>query len=109
MKNHPDWHPVKTVLQEIPSIFLARLARSCTKSYKSCTKNEAFVARYEKSCNNPTTKIRKTILLQDFHQILQENYHNFSCKILARYFISCKKFYILQENLRFCARLARYV
>ena len=42
--------------------------------------------------------------LQDFGQILQENYLTFfSCKIHARFFISCKKSFI------FSARLARYV
>ena len=73
-------------------------------SCKSCTKNEAFLARYEKSCKNLARKICKIIFLQDFDQILQENYLTiFSCKILARFFISCKK------SLIFSARLARYV
>ena len=41
--------PVKTVLQEISKSCkkYANLARFCTKSCKSCTKNEAFLARYE--------------------------------------------------------------
>ena len=42
--------------------------------------------------------------MQDFDQLLQENnLTNFSCKILARFFISCKKSFI------FSATLARYV
>ena len=90
--------------QNLASIFLARLARSCTKSCKSCTKQEAFLARYEKSCKNLARKICKIIFLQDFDQILQENYLTiFSYKILARFFVSCKKSFI------FSARLARYV
>ena len=44
------------------------------------------------------------MFLQDFDQILQENYLTiFSCKILARFFVSCKKSFI------FSARLARYL
>ena len=43
-------------------------------------------------------------ILQDFDQILQENYLTiFSCKILARFFVSCKKSFI------FSARFARFV
>ena len=50
----------------LASIFLARLARSCTKSCKCCTKNEAFLARYEKVCKNLARKICKiNFLLQD--------------------------------------------
>ena len=52
---------------------------------------------------NLARKICKIIFLQDFDQILQENYLTiFSCKILARFFISCKKSFI------FSARLARF-
>ena len=82
-------------LQDLQDLAL-NLARSCTKSCKSCTKNEAFLAR----------KICKIIFMQDFDQILQENYLTiFSCKILARFFISCKKSFILSERLaRFCIR-----
>ena len=88
----------------LASTFLARLARSCTKSCKSCTKNEAFLARYKMSCKNLARKFCKIIFLQDLDHILQENYFTiFSCKILARFFVSCKKSFI------FSARLARYV
>ena len=41
--------------------------------------------------------------MQDFHQTLQEIILQLSCKILARFFISCKKSFI------FSVRLARYV
>ena len=42
--------------------------------------------------------------MQDLIKIFQENYlANFSCKILARFFISCKKSFI------FSAKFARYV
>ena len=63
----------------LASTFLARLARSCTKSctYISCkcyTKHEAFLARSKKSCNDLARKITaKIIFLQDFDQILQQN------------------------------------
>ena len=91
-------------MQFLQVFFLARLARSCTKSCKSCTKNEAFLARYEKSCKNLARKFCKIIFLQDFDHILQQNYFTiFSCKILARFFISCKKSFI------FSARLADFV
>ena len=90
-------------LQDLASIFLARFARSCTKSCKSCTKNEAFLARYEKSSKTLARKICKIIILQGLIKILQENYPaTFSCKILARFFISCKKSFI------FSVRLARF-
>ena len=85
--------------------FLARLARSCTKSCKYCTKNEAFLARYIKSCNlaRILQEKCKVIFLQDLIKLLQENYlANFSFKTLARFFISCKKSFI------FSARLARF-
>ena len=89
---------------DFASIFLARLARSCTKSCKSCTKNETFLARYEKSCKNLARKFCKIIFLQDFDHTLQENYLTIlSCKILARIFVSCKKSFI------FSARLARKI
>ena len=53
---------------------------------------------------NLARKFCKIIFLQDFDQILQEDYLTiFSCKILARIFVSCKKSFI------FSARLARYV
>ena len=73
-------------------------------SCKSCTKNEAFLAKHKKSCKNLARKICKIIFLQELDQILQENYlTTFSCKILARFLISCKKSFI------FSARLSRYV
>ena len=38
--------------------------------HMSCTKNEAFLARYKKSCKNIAKNIHKVIFLQDFDQIL---------------------------------------
>ena len=85
----------------LASIFLAR---SYTKSCKSCTKNEAFLARYQKSCKNLARQSCNIIFLQDFDLILQDNYLTIiSYKILAKFFVSCKKSFI------FSARLARYV
>ena len=94
-------YPVKPSCKKYPnfaSIFLARLARSCTKSCKSCTKNEAFLARYKLSCK----KKCEIIFLQDLIEVLQENcLAIFSCKI----FISCKKSFIFSARLtRFSAR-----
>ena len=106
-----DYIPVKTVLQEICKSCKYFSCKACKilhiilhKSCKSCSKNEAFLARYEKSCKNLATKNCKIIFLQDLIKILQENYlAKFSCKILARFFVSCKKSFI------FSARLARFV
>ena len=53
---------------------------------------------------NLARKFCKIIFLQDFDQTMQENYPTiFSCKILARFFVSCKKSFI------FSVRLARHV
>ena len=75
-------------------VFFARLARSCTKSCESCTKNEAFLARYEESWKNLARKICSIIFLRDFDQILQEIY--------LTVFLARKVFI-------FSARLVRYV
>ena len=55
---------------------------------------------------NLARKIYKIIFLQDLIKILQENCLTiFSCKILARFFLSCKKSFIFSARLaRFCAR-----
>ena len=68
--------------------------------------NEAFLTRYKKSCKNLARKNCKIIFLQDLIKILQENYlANFSCKVLARFFISYKKSFIFSAKLaRFSAR-----
>ena len=93
------------------SIFLTRLARSCTKSCTNLVslalkmklflqdiKNLARILHARKNC--------KIIFFQDLIKILQENYlANFSCKILAGFFTSCKKSFIFSARLtRFCAR-----
>ena len=89
--------PVKTVLQEICKSCKFFLARFC----KSCTKNEAFLARYKRSCKNLARKNCKIVFLQDLIKLLQENYLvKFSCKILARVFVSCKKSFILVQDLQ---------
>ena len=79
-------------MQILQVFFLARLARSCT---------EAFL---EKSCKNLARKICKISFLQDFDQILQENYLQiFSCKTL-------QDFSVLQEKLHFSTgKTARFV
>ena len=80
--------------------FSGKTCKICTKSCTSCTKMKLFLQHIK----NLARKICKIMFLQDFVQILQENYLTmFSCKILARLFISCKKRFI------FCVRLARYV
>ena len=82
---------------------LQDLALNLAQILKSCTKNEAFLARYKKSCKKLARKYCKMNFLQDLIKVLQENYLRiFSCKILARVFISCKKSFI------FSARLARF-
>ena len=57
----------------LASIFLARLAISCAKSCKSCTKHEVFLARYKKSCKNLARNNCKVVFLQDLIKILKEN------------------------------------
>ena len=87
-------NPVITILQEIskPCKYFSR---------KSCTKNEAFLARYEKSCKNLARKICRISFLQNFHQILQENYlTTFSCKFLARFLYLARKASILVQDLQ---------
>ena len=103
--------PVKTVLQEICKSCKYFSCKTCKIlhyilhiSCNSCTKNEAFLARYKTFCKNLARKNCKIVFLQDLIKILQENYlANFSCKILARFCISCKKSFI------FNARLARFI
>ena len=67
-----------------------------------CTKNEASLARYEKSC--------KIIFLQEFDKILQETYLTIFCKI-ARFFKSCKKSFILSASLarKILAKIAYFL
>ena len=96
--------------ENLASILLARLVRYCTKS---CTylaslavKMKPFynITRYKKILQESCKKICKIILLKDMIKSLQENcLANFSCKILARFFISCKK------SLIFSAKLARFM
>ena len=66
-------------------------------------------SRYNLQHNNIIIIQRKKLqdsFLARFDQILKENYLTmFSCKIIARFFISCKKSFIFI----FSARLARYV
>ena len=59
---------------QVLQTFFERLARSCTKSCKSCAKSEAFLAR--KNC--------KIIFVLDFIKILQEKL-NILQFVLARY------------------------
>ena len=73
-------NPVKTVLQEIHKYYKYFSCKICDILYlilhiscKSCTKNEAFLARYKKPCKNLT----------------RQNY-------LAKY--SCKILQVLQEK-----------
>ena len=62
------------------------------------------------SCKNLARKNYKIILLQFLITILQEHCHaNFSCKILVRFFISCKKNFIFSAKLvRFSARSCKF-
>ena len=107
---HPSKNRLARIYPNLASIFLARLARSCTKSCKSCTKNEAFPARYEKSCKNLARKICKIIFLQDLIKILQKPYlANFSCKVLARFFTSCKKSLFLVQDLQDMCKISRKI
>ena len=55
---------------------------------------------------NLARKNCKIIFLQDLIKIMQENYlAKFSYKIVARFFISCKKSFIFSARLvRFCVR-----
>ena len=103
------------ILQVIFLQDLQDLAQNLALSYKSCTKMKLFLQDI-KSCKNLVTKICKIIFLQDFDQILQENYLTiFSCKIVIRFFISCKKSFIfsaslernVQDLVQDLARLAR--
>ena len=69
------------------------------KSCKSCTKNEAFLARYKKSLKNLARQFSCKIVIK-------------SCKkIILQFFLEdfCMSFYILHKNFIFSARLARYV
>ena len=63
----------------------------------SCTKDEAFLTRYEKSCKNLARKDCKILSLQDSNKILQEN-------CLAT-FLQASSY--LAKNFIFSARLAR--
>ena len=98
MTNHPSKNCLARNMQILQAFFLQDLARFCIKSCKSSTNNEAFLARYKKTCKNLIRKNFKIIFLQDFDHILQRNYvfPQDSCKL-------CKNSFI------FSARLARYV
>ena len=99
------WFPVKMVLQEISKFCKYFSCKTCKIlhsilhiSCKCCTKNEAFLARYKKSCKNLARKNCKIIFLQDIIKILQDNYlAKFSCKIFLQ--DACNIFHILQEKL----------
>ena len=78
-------------------MFLARLARCCIKSCTSCTKNEAFLARYEKSCKD-LAKNCKIIFLQDFDSNLARR---LSYNFFLQGFCNCKIFLHLARNSSF--------
>ena len=99
---------VKPILQEICKsckYFSGKTCKICIKSCKTCTKNEAFLARIENFAlilQELARKNCKISFLPDFNHILQFFLAS-TCKISARFFNSCKKSFI------FSARLARFL
>ena len=64
-------------------------------------KDEAFLARNMKSCIDLARKVLQDNFLARFDQMLQEIYLAvFSCKISARFFISCRKTSFLVQELQ---------
>ena len=131
--NVSDKSPVKTILQEISKsckYFLARFSRSCSKSCKSCTRNEAFLVRYKnlarkiaryfsckiliKSCKKIILQvllerflylaIKASLLVQDLEDLVQD----LTRKILARfaYFLQ-DSFTGLQEMCKTCKKIIK--
>ena len=93
--------PVKTVLQEICKFCKYISRKIFIISCKRCTKNEAFLARNIKSCNNFA---QDNFLVRFWLNLVRGLARKLSCKFfLQDHFISCKKSFILS------ARLARYV
>ena len=86
----------------LASIFLARIARSCTKS---CIKNEAFLAKYK----NLARKNFKIIFLQDLIKILQENYLAFYLAIFLQDFLylARKASFLAQDLQGMCTILSK--
>ena len=97
-------YPVKPSCKKyanLASIFLVRLARSCTKSCKSWAKNEAFLARYKNLTKTLQENRFKIIFFQNFDHILQENYLTiFLARFLQDFVCSARKALFLVQNLQ---------
>ena len=99
----PSKNRLVRIIHILQVFFLQDLQDLAQNLASLALKMKLFLSRYEKSCKNLARKFCKIVFLQEFDHILQENYlTNFSCKFLARFFVSCKKSFI------FSARLARF-
>ena len=93
----------RSMYENLTSILHARLARSCIKSCKPCTKNEAFLARYKKFCKSCKKNLSDHILAGVWSNV--NDLALFSCKI----FISCKKSYVLVQDFQDMCKILHFL